>query len=144
MKQLFQNYPDTMALIKVIVVSSLFGAFLVFAPIKAQLVFMVVAPIAFLIGLIIWSFRMEYHRYDRNESFIESMKQVVQNYPDTMILIKGLFIGVLLGAFLMFAPSEVVIPSVLIAVVVAIIALIIWSFKQERHMYDRDKPKINY
>ena len=70
------------------------------------------------------------------------MKNLYQNYPDTMILIKGLFIGVLLGAFLMFAPSEVVIPSVLIAVVVAIIALIIWSFQQERHMYDRDKPNI--
>lgn len=70
MKQLFQNYPDTMALIKVILVSSLFGAFLVFAPIKAQLVFMVVAPIAFLIGLIIWSFKQERHMYDRDKPII--------------------------------------------------------------------------
>lgn len=67
LKELYQNCPDTMALIKVIVVSSLFGAFLVFAPIKAQLVFMVVAPIAFLIGLIIWSFHQERHMYDRDK-----------------------------------------------------------------------------
>lgn len=72
------------------------------------------------------------------------MKQLFQNYPDTMALIKVIVVSSLFGAFLVFAPSEVVIPSVLIAVVVAIIALIIWSFKQERHMYDRDKPKMNY
>ena len=52
MKQLFQNYPDTMALIKVIVVSSLYGAFLVFAPIKAQLVFMVVATLFLLLRVV--------------------------------------------------------------------------------------------
>ena len=142
MKQLFQNYPDTMALIKVIVVSSLFGAFLVFAPIKAQLVFMVVAPIAFLIGLIIWSFRMEYHRYDRNESFIESMKQVVQNYPDTMIIIKGIVLGILVGICMVNESAGIF--FLCITPPVVIIGLIIWSFKQERHMYDRDKPKINY
>lgn len=142
MKQLFQNYPDTMALIKVIVVSSLFGAFLVFAPIKAQLVFMVVAPIAFLIGLIIWSFRMEYHRYDRNESFIESMKQVVQNYPDTMIIIKGIVLGILVAICMVNEPAGIF--FLCITPPVVIIGLIIWSFKQERHMYDRDKPKINY
>jgi hypothetical protein len=67
LKELYQNCPDTMNLIKIIVVSSLFGAFLVFAPIKAQLVFMVVAPIAFLIGLIIWSFHQERHMYDRDK-----------------------------------------------------------------------------
>lgn len=71
MKQLFQNCPDTIALIKVIVVSSLFGAFLVFAPIKAQLLFMVVAPIAFLIRLIIWSFQQERHIYDRDKLFFK-------------------------------------------------------------------------
>ena len=142
MKQLFQNYPDTMALIKVIVVSSLFGAFLVFAPIKAQLVFMVVAPIAFLIGLIIWSFRMEYHRYDRNGSFIESMKQVVQNYPDTMIIIKGIVLGILVAICMVNETAGIF--FLCITPPVVIIGLIIWSFKQERHMYDRDKPKINY
>jgi len=67
LKELYQNCPDTMNLIKIIVVSSLFGAFLVFAPIKAQLVFMVVAPIAILIGLIIWSFHQERHMYDRDK-----------------------------------------------------------------------------
>lgn len=67
LKELYQNCPDTMNLIKIIVVSSLFGAFLVFAPIKAQLVFMVVAPIAFLIGLIIWSSHQERHMYDRDK-----------------------------------------------------------------------------
>ncbi len=70
LKELYQNCPDTMNLIKIIVVSSLFGAFLVFAPIKAQLVFMVVAPIAFLIGLIIWSFQEERHMYDRDKPYI--------------------------------------------------------------------------
>ena len=125
MKQLFQNYPDTMALIKVIVVSSLFGAFLVFV-----------------IGLIIWSFRMEYHRYDRNESFIESMKQVVQNYPDTMIIIKGIVLGILVGICMVNEPAGIF--FLCITPPVVIIGLIIWSFKQERHMYDRDKPKINY
>ena len=67
LKELYQNCPNTMNLIKIIVVSSLFGAFLVFAPIKAQLVFMVVAPIAILIGLIIWSFHQERHMYDRDK-----------------------------------------------------------------------------
>ena len=67
LKELYQNSPDTMNIIKIIVVSSLFGAFLVFAPIKAQLVFMVVAPIAILIGLIIWSFHQERHMYDRDK-----------------------------------------------------------------------------
>ena len=67
LKELYQNCPDTMNLIKIIVVSSLFGAFLVFAPIKAQLVFMVVAPIAILFGLIIWSFHQERHMYDRDK-----------------------------------------------------------------------------
>lgn len=67
LKELYQNCPDTMNLIKIIVVSSLFGAFLAFAPIKAQFVFMVVAPIAFLIGLIIWSFHQERHMYDRDK-----------------------------------------------------------------------------
>ena len=67
LKELYQNCPDTMNLIKIIVVSSLFGAFLVFAPIKAQLVFMAVAPIAILIGLIIWSFHQERHMYDRDK-----------------------------------------------------------------------------
>lgn len=63
-----------------------------------------------------------------------------QNCTDTMYLIKVIVASSLFSAFLVLAPHEVVIPVVLIAVIAAIIALIIWSFQQERHMYDRDKP----
>jgi len=63
-----------------------------------------------------------------------------KQYPDTMNLIKIIVASSLFSAFLVFAPHEVVIPVVLIAVIAVIIALIIWSFQQERHMYDRDKP----
>ena len=58
-------------------------------------------------------------------------------HPDTMYLIKVIVASSLFSAFLVLAPHEVVIPVVLIAVIAAIIALIIWSFQQERHMYDR-------
>ena len=65
---------------------------------------------------------------------MNELKELYQNCPDTMNLIK----------VIVASPHEVVIPVVLIAVIAAIIALIIWSFQQERHMYDRDKPKMNY
>ena len=72
------------------------------------------------------------------------MKQLFQNYPDTMALIKVIVVSSLFGAFIVFAPSKIVLPVVSILVVVLLVGLIVWSFKQERHMYDRDKPKINY
>ena len=71
---------------------------------------------------------------------MNELKELYQNCPDTMNLIKIIVASSLFSAFLVFAPHEVVIPVVLIAVIAAIIALIIWSFQQERHMYDRDKP----
>lgn len=72
---------------------------------------------------------------------MNELKELYQNCTDTMYLIKVIVASSLFSAFLVFAPHEVVIPVVLIAVIAAaIIALIIWSFQQERHMYDRDKP----
>ena len=71
---------------------------------------------------------------------MNELKELYQNCPDTMYLIKVIVASSLFSAFLVLAPHEVVIPVVLIAVIAAIIALIIWSFQQERHMYDRDKP----
>jgi len=70
LKELYQNCPDTMALIKVIVVSSLFGAFMVCAPDNVVLAFGVIAPIVFIIYLIIWSFQEERHMYDRDKPYI--------------------------------------------------------------------------
>ncbi len=72
---------------------------------------------------------------------MNKLKELFQNCPDTMFLIKTIVVSGLFGAFLVFAPCKVVMPSVLVAVIVAIIALVIWSFQQERHLYDRDKPK---
>jgi len=71
---------------------------------------------------------------------MNELKELYQNCPDTMNLIKVIVASSLFSAFLVLAPHEVVIPVVLIAVIAAIIGLIIWSFQQERHMYDRDKP----
>ena len=71
---------------------------------------------------------------------MNELKELYQNCPDTMNLIKVIVASSLFSAFLVFVPLEVVIPVVLIAVIGAIIALIMWSFQQERHMYDRDKP----
>ena len=72
---------------------------------------------------------------------MNKLKELFQNCPDTMFLIKTIVVSGLFGAFLVLVPCKVVMPSVLVAVIVAIIALVIWSFQQERHMYDRDKPK---
>lgn len=72
---------------------------------------------------------------------MNKLKELFQNCPDTMFLIKTIVVSGLFGEFLVFAPCKVVMPSVLVAVIVAIIALVIWSFQQERHVYDRDKPK---
>lgn len=72
---------------------------------------------------------------------MNKLKELFQNCPDTMFLIKTIVVSGLFGAFLVFVPFKVVMPSVLVAVIVAIIALVIWSFQQERHMYDRNKPK---
>ena len=71
---------------------------------------------------------------------MNELKELYQNCPDTMNLIKVIVASILFSVFLVLVPHEVVIPVVLIAVIAAIIALIIWSFQQERHMYDRDKP----
>lgn len=73
---------------------------------------------------------------------MNELKELYQNCPDTMNLIKVIVASSLFSVFLVLVPHEVVIPVVLIAVIVAIIALIIWNFQQERHMYDRDNPNI--
>jgi cytochrome c-type biogenesis protein CcmH/NrfF len=75
---------------------------------------------------------------------MNELKELYQNCPDTMDLIKVIVASSLFGAFIVFAPSKIVLPVVLIAIVVLLVGLIVWSFKQERHMYDRDKPKMNY
>lgn len=71
---------------------------------------------------------------------MNELKELYQNCPDTMNLIKVIVASSLFGAFLVLVPHEVIIPVVLIAVIATIIALIIWSFQQERHMYDRYNP----
>ena len=78
---------------------------------------------------------------DIKTKVMNELKELFQNCPDTMFLIKTIVVSGLFGAFLVFTPCKVVVPSVLVAVIVAIIALVIWSFQQERHLYDRDKPK---
>ena len=75
---------------------------------------------------------------------MNELKELYQNCPDTMYLIKGIVASSLFSAFLVFAPCEVVMPVVLISAVMFLVGLVVWSFKQERHMYDRDKPKMNY
>lgn len=73
---------------------------------------------------------------------INILKELYQNCPDTMFLIKTIVVSSLFAAFLVLAPSEVVIPVMgVIAPIVFIIGLIIWSFRKERHIFDRDKPK---
>lgn len=73
---------------------------------------------------------------------MKELKELYQNCPDTMFLIKTIVVSGLFSAFLVFAPCKVVIPVVgIIAPIVFIISLIIWSFHKERHMFDRDKPR---
>ena len=56
---------------------------------------------------------------------MNELKELYQNCPDTMNLIKVIVASSLFSVFLVFVPHEVVIPVVLIAVIAAIIALII-------------------
>ena len=60
-----------MNLIKVFIGSGLFATFIVDAPIMAKVVFMAVAPMVVIIGLVIWSYKMERQLYDRDTSLFE-------------------------------------------------------------------------